>query len=213
MFWKTKRQHLDLSGLHIPLTKSVAVANREERERAVWEIIGYGELHCDEERRCELLRELGGRTGVDFEQLRQKRNLSLMNAFEIQTAAAGGADIQLHTHRHRLNEDASLVEREIAQNREFLQPLVSSKLSHLCYPSGIWSRQFWSWLQALDIKTATTCDPGLNYRSTPLLGLKRFLDGENISSIEFEAELAGFAELLRRTRSLLFRPFRASALT
>ena len=85
--------------------------------------------------------------------------------------------------------------REIQQNREFLEALVGKKLQHLCYPSGVWSKQPWSWLDSLGIISATTCDPGLNYSQTPHLGLYRFLDADSISQIEFEAELTGFSEL------------------
>lgn len=70
--------------------------------------------------------------------------------------------------------------REIQQNREFLEALVGKKLQHLCYPSGVWSKQPWSWLDSLGIISATTCDPGLNYSQTPHLGLYRFLDAESI---------------------------------
>ena len=39
---------------------------------------------------------------------------------------------------------------------------------------------------------------GMNPRGTKKLCLKRFIDGEDVSQIEFEAEVYGFAELLRR---------------
>ena len=57
----------------------------------------------------------------------------------------------------------------------------------------------------MGIKTVMTCDVGLNSKDTPLLGLRRFLDEENIEAIEFEAELSGFVGLLRRARSLMLR--------
>lgn len=39
--------------------------------------------------------------------------------------------------------------------------------------------------------------------------LRRFLDGENISQVEFEAELSGFMELARKARGVLRRKARA----
>ena len=51
------------------------------------------------------------------------------------------------------------------------------------------------------METATTCEPGLNSPSTPRLSLHRFLDGEDITQIEFEAEVSGFTELLRSVRN------------
>ncbi len=48
--------------------------------------------------------------------------------------------------------------------------------------------------------SAVTCEVGTNDRSTPRYGLRRFLDSESVLPIEFEAELSGFAELMRRIR-------------
>jgi hypothetical protein len=49
--------------------------------------------------------------------------------------------------------------------------------------------------------SATTCDTGLNHSDAPPLTLDRFLDGNNISWIEFKAEMSGFSDLLRKARS------------
>lgn len=203
IFWKTANQQMDLSRLGLPLPRIVPISTEAERENTCWEIIRYGEEKCDEPHRCDIMRELANRAAVDFTPLEEKRLLSLMTAEEISQLSRSGVDIQLHTHRHCLPEDEALVKREITQNREFLQPLSHNKLRHLCYPSGAWSPKHWPWLEALDVRTATTCDTGLNYNDTPLHGLKRFLDGENISQIEFEAELSGFSELLRSARARL----------
>src|SRR5262249_20386051 len=129
--------------------------------------------------------------------------LSLMNGGEIEDLARAGVDIQLHTHRHRFPLETAKAAQEIADNRAVLEGLVGKPLRHFCYPSGIWSEQQWPVLAANGIETATTCDPGLNYRSTPRLGLKRFCDAENISQIEFEAEVFGYTELLRWVRARL----------
>jgi hypothetical protein len=43
----------------------------------------------------------------------------------------------------------------------------------------------------------------LNGAETPRLALRRFLDGEDVAQIEFEAEISGFAELARQARSRL----------
>jgi hypothetical protein len=48
--------------------------------------------------------------------------------------------------------------------------------------------------------SATTIDSGFNYPGHEPLELLRFLDGENIGTIEFRGELAGVTELLRRVR-------------
>jgi hypothetical protein len=40
---------------------------------------------------------------------------------------------------------------------------------------------------------------GFNRSTTPKLELRRFLDSEAISFLEFEAEMCGFFELIRKT--------------
>ena len=124
-----------------------------------------------------------------------------MNREEIQSLVARGVDIQLHTHRHHLPLDEMRAKKEILDNKTVLEPLVGKQLQHLCYPSGVWSQELWPWLTNVGIQSAMTCEAGLNYPETPKLGLKRFLDGEYITQIEFEAELAGYSELLRHMRS------------
>jgi peptidoglycan/xylan/chitin deacetylase (PgdA/CDA1 family) len=203
MFWKTNLEVLDSENLGLPLSGVLPLRPQKQKDETMWEIIRFGESHLEEPGRCMLAEELGKRLDVGYRTLLERRSLNLMNFHEIHTLAEEGMDVQLHTHRHRLPDEFYLVRQEIMHNRQCLEPLTGKKLRHLCYPSGIWSHQHWPWLETLGILTATTCEPGLNYTDTPLLGLRRFLDGENISQIEFEAELSGFSELLRSARSAL----------
>jgi hypothetical protein len=110
----------------------------------------------------------------------------------------------LHTHRHRFPTDETQAKRELEDNRAVLQPLVCGKpLIHFCYPSGRWSEQHFALLSDAGIASATTCDAGLNYPTTHHLALRRFLDNEYVSQIEFEAEMCGFLDILRRLRQYL----------
>jgi peptidoglycan/xylan/chitin deacetylase (PgdA/CDA1 family) len=202
MFWKTSENELDTAGLKVPFSGVLPLRPDERKDKTMWEIISFAETHLEEHERSILAYELGTRLGIDYQAIQETRKLGLLSAQEIRDLATDGVDIQLHTHRHKLPEEQDLVDREISQNREFLEPLVSKKLQHLCYPSGIWSQQQWPWLDRLGIVSATTCAPGLNYAETPRLGLRRFLDGENISQTEFEAELSGFSEIFRWARGV-----------
>lgn len=203
LFWKTEAKTFDNKGLGLPRSAVLPLGSSQQKEEAMWEIIEFGETQLEEPSRLALGHDLGKRLGVEYQELLSTRALSLMDTQEIRQMAEGGVDIQLHTHRHHLPNDAELVRREIQQNREYLEPLAGKKLQHLCYPSGVWTKQHWPWLEELEIITATTCDPGLNSPETPRLGLRRFLDGENVSQIEFEAEVSGFADFIRSVRSLL----------
>ena len=206
MFWKTKKEHLNLHGLFDGRDEKLFLEAGAEKDRTMWEIIQHGETQRNEEQRQSLAEELGRRLGLDYHDMVTKRLLGLMNPQEIQQIAAAGIDVQLHTHRHNFPEDEAMATREIQDNRNALLPLVKNSLRHFCYPSGIWSKKHWPWLEAVGIRSATTCEPGFNYRDTPRLGLKRFLDGEHIMPIEFEAEMTGFSELLRRARNLFRSP-------
>lgn len=55
----------------------------------------------------------------------------------------------------------------------------------------------------MGIESATTCLSGFNYPNTARLELRRFLDGENIAQVEFEAEISGFLELGRKLRGIV----------
>ena len=130
----------------------------------------------------------------------EDRRFTLMSPREIESAVKQGIDIQLHTHRHHLPVDPSLIQREIADNRRILEPIVGRPLNHFCYPSGIHDPAHLEPLSKLDVESATTCEVGLNNSSTDPLLLNRFLDGNTITWIEFEAEMSGFAEILRKGR-------------
>jgi len=203
VFWKCAKE-IDLSGLGLPAPITTApIANREHRDRVMWQLIRFGESEIDEPARCELAAAIASRSGIDYLQITQSRMMNLMTHREITEMAEAGLDVQLHTHRHCLPNEKQAAQREVEQNRDYLEPLVGRKLNHLCYPSGIYSQDHWPWLQEVQIESATTCEVGLNYSDTPALGLKRFLDGDNIEKIDFEAELSGFSELLRRARGLI----------
>lgn len=203
MFWKTSKKNVDVCGLIPEFSCAISLADVKAKNKVMWSIIRYGEEHCNELQRLEMADRLGNLLGVDFTYISNGRLLSLMDTSEITFLRKQGFEIQLHTHRHRLPENEQKTINEIADNRDILEPLVGNNLEHFCYPSGVWSRKLWPWLEESNIKTAVTCEPGFNYSNTPRFALKRFLDGENISQIEFEAEMMGYNELLRIIRKRL----------
>jgi len=203
MFWKAAGDRVDLTGMPPGTADTVSLRDAKETHRAAWAIIEWAETQCTEDERCDVARQLGGRLRVDYERLVRDRTLSLMNTGELRELAEAGADLQLHTHRHRMPDEESGLAREIQDNRAVLEPLTGRPAVHFCYPSGVWSEHHQPYLATQGIATATTCDPGLNYPDTPRLALRRFLDGQHIDLITFEAELHGLAEVLRRARASL----------
>jgi peptidoglycan/xylan/chitin deacetylase (PgdA/CDA1 family) len=199
MLWKTRTQTLDLTGMPYGAGEVVNLADKAERERAMQRYISHCETSCSHQERQVIARELGKRLGVDYSVLAESRIVSLMNTDEVASLAAAGIDIELHTHRHSLPaDDRAAAVREIADNRRALEPLVGRELQHFCYPRGEWTAQQWPWLEEFGIASATTCISGMNDASTPRFCLRRFLDSEDVSEIEFKAEMAGVADLARR---------------
>jgi len=204
LFWRTALPSIRFHDQAWIRNQEVKLTDPMDNKRATWEVINHGEKHCNEEQCQRIAEELAGLLQVDYGWIKSSRCLSLMNSVELSQLVAHGVDVQLHTHRHRLAaDDEQQVRQEILSNRSILENIVGKPLRHLCYPSGVWTRKQWPWLEKLDIESATTCLPGLNYPDTPRLGLRRFLDAENIDPIIFEAEQFGYMEMLRRLRRLI----------
>ena len=201
MFWKTMKTVLDTSGLEFLGKGPISIETDREKGDALQEIILFGETQCSEEERIELSMRVGEKLDIDYRAIAETRILSIMNMDEIGELARSGIDIELHTHRHDFRAEHDEAVREIADNRAVLEPVVGKRLEHFCYPGGRWSEEQWAWLTKLGIRSAATCDRGLNSPMTPKLGLKRFGDSEALSQIEFEAELFGFAEMFRMVQS------------
>jgi peptidoglycan/xylan/chitin deacetylase (PgdA/CDA1 family) len=206
MFARTQARPFEIKGREWADDQVVDLLDARASERVMWEIVTYGEQYCDEPQREQISREVGQLLGVDYQRIKEKRLVSLMNQYEIKELAGEGFDIGLHTHRHSFPQDNEYAAKEeVRQNREILERIVGRPVEHFCYPSGLWAKHQWSWLEDLKVRTATTCEPGVNREDTPRFALHRFMDAERTSRITFEAELSGFLDLMRRARRLLRR--------
>ena len=197
LFWKTASAEVDLTGLGLPKSGMHSLRSEKGKTALLGEIIRFGEEKCNEAGRMVLALELAKRLGVDYDAIIKSRILTIMSPEQVKELSVSGIDIQLHTHRHVFPLDHNRAIGEIRDNRAVLEPLLGKKLVHFCYPAGFWAREQWPWLAEAAIQSAVTCDKGFNDKKTPRYGLKRFGDDEYLSHIEFEAELCGFAEMLR----------------
>ncbi len=201
LLWRGRRTHINLSAFGRRLEGQYQLREPFERRAATDAISTQANAKLSGEERNAFLYDLAIWLGIDPDHVGARRLCGLMTTEEIALAAAAGFDIQLHTHRHTLStDDHASVVREITDNLAVLAPLVRRPLTHLAYPDGVWHPQILPWLKELGIETATTTRRGLNYLHCNRLALCRFLDGENIAPIEFEAELEGGLEALRRLR-------------
>lgn len=196
--WKSSSRLLDTSTLGIAKVEKLSMGSVEEKERTARTLVDLGEREMDEAERVDFLRNLAEAVGVDSKSIFERRVFDLLDEDEIRILDLAGFDIQLHTHRHRFPEDAEASLAEITDNRAILERIVSKPLRHFCYPNGEWSPAHFAVLRAAGIKSAVTCDLGLNDPGAEPLALKRFGDSEALSQIEFEAELCGIAEILRK---------------
>jgi peptidoglycan/xylan/chitin deacetylase (PgdA/CDA1 family) len=206
MIETTNVRALDLATLGLSETPSVPIDTDVSRARAVQMILDYEQRYLDVDGRDIFASRLGAILDIDFESLVENKVFHLMSLEEVADAANRGHDIQLHTHRHKVPlDDLPGVAQEISENRSLLEPITQSPLRHFCYPNGFCEKSVWPGLETLDIASATTVEQGLNYARSPRLGLKRLLDGQDVSQIRFEAELSGLIELSHRFRKLYDR--------
>jgi len=196
-FWKTSMEKIQLNDL-IGERNATGATKGLDGETTVQRIIDHGEITLDEPGRVKLAREIANRLKLDYEEIAASRRLSLMTEKEVANLSQQNFDIQLHTHRHHLPPDSTAVKRELEDNRAVLQPITGRSLQHLCYPSGEWSPSLFPFLEKEGIETATTCEPGLISPKTSPLAWTRFLDSETTPQIVFEAEVSGFAHIMRK---------------
>jgi len=137
---------------------------------------------------------------VDYESLLEQRTMHNLTSAEVTKLAAGGIDVQLHTHRHRTPNDRQLFLKEIEDNRKSIQEMTGKNPRHFCYPSGVYDLTFLPWLREAGVISATTCESGFASRSSNELLLPRFLDNATLSPIEFESWLTGVSAALPQRR-------------
>lgn len=146
------------------------------------------------------LGELASAVGEDWDELQASRLLSLMTQAELGALDPAIADVQLHTHRHRVPRDPGLFTREILDNRSALAAagLDPTQRVHFCYPSGVHHPEFLPWLREAGVVSATTCEAGIaSSRDEPLL-LPRLVDTMFTPEVEFDAWISGVRGLLNR---------------
>jgi peptidoglycan/xylan/chitin deacetylase (PgdA/CDA1 family) len=201
LFWKTAATQFDLGKVAPSETGIYDLSVPDQREAATNRCVAIGRALGAEPLRKDFCAALGKALGVPYDEVLASRVLTLMDSADFKAIAQAGIDVELHTHRHTFPaDDKAIALREIADNRTALLPFSAGEKRHFCYPSGFWDKRQWAWLDEAGVLSSTTCLPGLNDPATPRHGLRRFLDGENIHQLEFEAAMSGFLELMDMLR-------------
>jgi peptidoglycan/xylan/chitin deacetylase (PgdA/CDA1 family) len=200
LLWKGQGETLDLKKITGQDSK-IELSSAAARNAAFHEIERHVQAqNSSAEEKTALAEMLARQLKLDYEALIEKRIMHLLAPEDVTRLAADGADIQLHTHRHRTPLDRELFLREIEDNRKSIEAMTGLRPSHFCYPSGVYDHRFLPWLQEAGIVSATTCETGFASRSSNQLLLPRFLDSAALSSIEFESWLTGVSAALPRRR-------------
>ncbi len=200
LLWKGQSNVLDLKKL-TGQDLQTDLRRLDSREAALAQIRDFAsgqKLSADE--KDALAASLAAHLDVDYNTLLEQRAMHNLTADEVGKLAAGGIDIQLHTHRHRTPLDRELFLREIEDNRKSIQEMSGTNPKHFCYPSGVYDPQFLPWLREAGVSSATTCESGFASRSCNQLLLPRFLDNATLSPIEFESWLTGVSAALPQRR-------------
>jgi peptidoglycan/xylan/chitin deacetylase (PgdA/CDA1 family) len=183
------------SGLDLPVGSRAEAVGAENE---VYRLAEEERWSTEDKHAC--LGEIASAVGEDWGGLQRDRVLGLMNPAEIRELDPAVADVQLHTHRHRMPHDRELILGELRENRSALAAcgLDPARLVHFCYPSGVHDPEFLPWLREAGVISATTCEPGLASRSDDPLLLPRIIDTTDTPEVEFASWASGLRAVLNR---------------
>ena len=201
MLWKRRAEKLTAIP-EIGLTQTMDLGTQLGRHRVVRSLVERADReHLTGGEKNQIASRLAHALRIDYRDLESRRILQLMNAQEIAEVANHGVDVQLHTHRHRTPDDEALFQRELDDNRRRIETLTGKSPRHFCYPSGVYRREFVSWLEKDGVLSATTCDAGLVQAGDNPFLLSRFVDTTGRTQLEFESWVSGVGALvaLRKT--------------
>ena len=205
LLWKARDRTAALTDL-TGSDESFDLRTRDGRLRASTALTQLAEReHYSGADKQRLAERVAAALGIDFDRLMARRILQIMRPSSVQQLAAAGVDFQLHTHRHRAPLEHDLFMNEIDENRARIQQLTGKRPTHFCYPSGNYRPEFVTWLEAAQVVSAVTCDPGLVSATSPHFLLPRFMPAESVSPLVFEAWLTGAADWLPRRRTYAYR--------
>jgi peptidoglycan/xylan/chitin deacetylase (PgdA/CDA1 family) len=205
MLRQTPRAQVTLRGISPEIDGEYVISGDGEAVASRW--IEFGEQQLSWPQRQEFLRQLAHHLDLDFDKVIEGERFSLLSSSDIPKLLASAIAVELHTHRHRFpRSDFEAAAQEIDENRDAIERLGGGFATHFCYPSGEYSPDHPKWLAQLGVVSAATCDAGSNSSDQSPFLLRRYMDRDDVTDIEFEAELSGFADFLRMLRGAVTAP-------
>lgn len=199
LLWKARRRKLNAFWIVSGERPTFDLDSPADAHAAILSLVRFAsDASLSGAEKGDLTARLAESLGIDYAAFLESRILHILKPAEVTALAAQGIDFQLHTHRHRVPDVRTDFLNEIEENRRAIAELTGRNPVHFCYPSGVYADQFLPWLAESGVTSATTCKPGAVSRSSEPLLLPRLLDNSNLSPIEFEAWLGGFAALTPR---------------
>jgi len=190
VIWKSGNTSVSLP--RYGLKQNLPSTSFEQRQAIVKYLLNYAQRRgMDTSSKDELAREVAEDLGVNYGKIIEQRILQILSPDEVRQTAKAGTDIQLHTHRHRVPKNQVLFTREIEDNRRRIIDLTGKTPEHFCYPSGVYSPEFFEWLRTCGVKSATTCESGLAFRNSAPMRLPRVLDDSGMNALRFESVVSG----------------------
>jgi len=199
MFWKRNERVLVVSDIDPSVDGTYELSGRVDAAQAILE---RKISRLDRDAQVRMLKQVSERLGLEALALTQDRRFRMITLDDIRTLEQMGLDTQMHTHDHIMPDDLGEFREQLEQNRNYICMYKrGGPPRHFCYPSGRYSDKHARVLGQLDVASATTCDSGINGRKQDPYLLKRFLDSDNISDIEFEGQISGVFEIARLLRT------------
>ena len=203
LIWKSGLQSVHLSGLGAGIDGEVDLRTPALRHQAAVHIVdAINRAPASRQHKHAMLEQLAVNLQLPSAALDlASRRFEYMNAQELLEVTRHGCEIEMHGHVHSYPVGNTVAfEADLRRCKEAIMATGLPEPTHYCYPSGNFDAAASPVLARLGVRTGTTCMPGLIRRAdaTQSHYLPRFLDGENITMLEFEAEMSGFSELIRR---------------
>jgi peptidoglycan/xylan/chitin deacetylase (PgdA/CDA1 family) len=197
LLWKGRGRVLDVTGLMDTVT-SLDLRSAAGLEAAALTIREFSRSkRFSGKRKDEFLTSIAERLSIDYQAILSKRILHLLSVEELAALADEGVDIQLHTHRHHAPKKRDSFMLEMDENRSFITRFTKLP-QHFAYPDGEYAACYAPWLDACDVISATTCEPGLVTNQSDPYKLPRLVDTSLLHQVELEGWISGFSNFLPR---------------
>ncbi len=198
-------ERVELGGETIPGLRIERWRSVEERLTAARQCHAHMSEMTSYEERWDYAKPLIEKLGIRCAEVEKSGLWSYLNTADLREMMPLGVDFQLHSHLHQIvGEMGDRLGDDTRTCRETIEHETRREARDYCYPSGCWGRWCWPHLTEAGVRSAVTCKLGPNFRDTPALALRRYIDTNTNTPIEFEALTSNFLWFVH----LLFHPSR-----